>query len=78
MPTDIAFLAIAEAHQIYHWLPAALALSRRTGVKVHVLSPSASILDLAASYDPDGMLRLVRLRRLPSPPTRCSGNLRGC
>ncbi|AMK23912.1 MULTISPECIES: glycosyl transferase [unclassified Sphingobium] len=68
MPTDIAFLAIAEAHQIYHWLPAALALSRRAGVKVHVLSPSASILDLAASYDPDGALHLVRLRRPPFPP----------
>ncbi|WP_242126428.1 glycosyl transferase [Sphingobium sp. Sx8-8] len=68
MPNDIAFLAIAEAHQIYHWLPAALALSRRAGVEVHVLSPSRMILDLVAGYDPDGALNLVRLRRPPSPP----------
>ncbi|WP_313805288.1 glycosyl transferase [Sphingobium sp.] len=68
MPTDIAFLAIAEAHQIYHWLPAALALSGRPDVNVHVLSPSDRILDLIASYDPDRKLRLVRLRRPPFPP----------
>lgn len=68
MPTDIAFLAIAEAHQIYHWLPAALALSRRAGVKVHVLSPSTMILDLVASYDPERALNLIRLRRPPSSP----------
>lgn len=63
MPIDIAFLAIAEAHQIYHWLPAALALSHRAGVKVHVLSPSPMILDLVSSYDPDGLLNLIRLHR---------------
>ncbi|QDC36094.1 glycosyl transferase [Sphingobium fuliginis] len=68
MPTDIAFLAIAEAHQVYHWLPAALALSRRAGVKVHVLSPSRLILDLVASYDPEGALDLIRLRRPPAQP----------
>ncbi|KKW91132.1 MULTISPECIES: glycosyl transferase [Sphingobium] len=68
MPTDIAFLAIAEAHQAYHWLPAALALSRRAGVRVHVLSPSPLILDLVASYDPEGDMNLVRLRRPPSQP----------
>ena len=68
MPTDIAFLAIAEAHQAYHWLPSALALSRRAGVKVHVLSPSRLILDLVAGYDKEGALNLIRLRRLPSQP----------
>ena len=68
MRTDIAFLAITEAHQIYHWLPAALALSRRAGVKVHVLSPSCMILDLVASYDSQGALNLIRLRRPLSSP----------
>lgn len=62
LPTDIAFLAIAEAHQIYHWLPAALALSRRHGVKVSVLSPSRAILGLIASYDPAARLSLIKLR----------------
>lgn len=63
---DIAFLAIAEAHQIYHWLPCALALARRPGVKVHILSPSAALLDLVASYDSAGAFDLVRLHRPPS------------
>ena len=63
MPIDIAFLAIAEAHQIYHWLPCALALARRPGVKVHILSPSAALLDLIASYDTAGAFDLVRLHR---------------
>lgn len=60
---DIAFLAIAEAQQLFHWLPAALELARRPGVRVHVLSPSDAILDLVAGYDTDGRLRPVRLRR---------------
>lgn len=60
---SIAFLAIAEAQQLYHWLPAALALSRRPGVSVSVLSPSPMIRDLVASYDPEGLLHHVRLRR---------------
>lgn len=59
----IAFLAIAEAQQLYHWLPAALALSRTPGVEVFVLSPSPLMRDLVASYDPEGRLRHVRLRR---------------
>ena len=65
---DIAFLAIAEAQQLYHWLPAALDLSRRADVRVHVLSPSDRILDLVASYDPDRRLNLIRLRRLSRRP----------
>ncbi|KMS57194.1 glycosyl transferase [Sphingobium cupriresistens] len=68
MPTDIAFLAIAEAQQLYHWLPAALELARRPGVRVSVLSPSDQLLALVASYDPQGILRPVRLRRPPSRP----------
>ena len=69
MPTDIAFLAIAEAQQLYHWLPAALDLARRPGVRVRILSPSDAILALVAEYDPEGCLDPVRLRRPPlSPP----------
>ncbi|MFC3442107.1 glycosyl transferase [Sphingobium rhizovicinum] len=68
MPIDIAFLAIAEAQQLYHWLPAALELARRPDVRVHILSPSDQILALAASYDPQGLLRPIRLRRPPSGP----------
>ena len=65
---DIAFLAIAEAQQLYHWLPAALELARRPGVRVHVLSPSDAILDLVAGYDTDQRLRPVRLRRFSGQP----------
>lgn len=68
MPIDIAFLAIAEAQQLYHWLPAALELARRPDVQVSVLSPSDQILDLVASYDPQGQLARVRLRRPSSRP----------
>lgn len=66
MPTDIAFLAIAEAQQVYHWLPAALELARRPDVRVSILSPSDSILALVASYDPDRRLVPMRLRRPPA------------
>jgi hypothetical protein len=66
--TDIAFLAIAEAQQLYHWLPAALELARRPDMRVSILSPSDQILDLVASYDPAGYLARVRLRRPPSRP----------
>ncbi|MFZ2998188.1 glycosyl transferase [Sphingobium sp.] len=65
MPIDIAFLAIAEAQQLYHWLPAALELARRPDVRVSILSPSDRILDLVTSYDPDLRLRIVRLTRPP-------------
>ncbi|WP_336959807.1 glycosyl transferase [Sphingobium aquiterrae] len=59
----IAFLAIAEAQQLYHWLPAALALSRMPGVEVSMLSPSPLMHDLVARYDPEGRLKHVQLRR---------------
>ena len=65
---DIAFLAIAEAQQLYHWLPAALELARRPGHQVSVLSPSDAILDLIASYDRHGTLIPIRLRRPPFSP----------
>lgn len=63
MPTEIAFLAIAEAQQIYHWLPAALELARRPDVSVTILSPSPVLLDLVAHYDPTGTLKMEHLRR---------------
>lgn len=59
----IAFLALAEAQQLYHWLPAALRLAYDFGARVSVLSPSSKLLDLVASYDPDHKLHLIRLRR---------------
>jgi hypothetical protein len=63
VPTDIAFLAIAEAQQLYHGLPAALELARRPDVRVSILSPSDQILAMIASYDPHATLNLIRLRR---------------
>ncbi len=65
---DVAFLAIAEAQQLYHWLPAALELAQRPGVRVHVLSPSDMMIDLVRSYDADGRLNIVRLRRFSRQP----------
>lgn len=65
MATRIAFLAISEAQQLYHWLPAALELARRDGVSVSILSPSRKILDLAVDYDRDGLIEPVRLFRPP-------------
>lgn len=65
MPTQIAFLAVAQAHQFPHWLPAALRLSQEPDVEVTVLSASAAGLEFVRSYDPDGRLRLRRLWSLP-------------
>src|SRR3546814_485701 len=59
----IAFLAISEAHQVFHWLPAALCLARDFGVEVSVLSPSRKMLDFIGSYDEKCVLELVQLRR---------------
>src|SRR3546814_1946381 len=47
----IAFLAISEAHQVFHWLPAALCLARHLRVEVSVLSPSRTMFDFLCSYD---------------------------
>ena len=74
---QIAFLGLSQAHQFLHWLPAALRLAREPDVEVTVLSASAAGLDLIRSYDPNGSLRLRRLRvpsfrgdGLFSPPKR--------
>jgi hypothetical protein len=62
MATDrIAFLAISQAHQYFHWLPAALRLAREPGVEVTVLGSSQEGLDFIRGYDPAGTLRLRRL-----------------
>lgn len=59
----IAFLAISEAHQVFHWLPGALCLARDFGVEVSVLSPSRAMREFIASYDKDGLLEMVGLRK---------------
>ena len=55
----IGFLALAQAHQHLHWLPAALELARRPGVRVDVLGPSRAGLRFIRSYDPERRLRLI-------------------
>lgn len=74
---DIAFLALAQAHQHLHWLPAALRLAREPGVRVTVLSSSPAGLAFIRGFDPDSTLtlRLLRTPRLHrdglfTPPKR--------
>ena len=43
----IAFLAISQAHQFLHWLPAALRLAREPGVEVTVLGTSEAAANSA-------------------------------
>lgn len=76
-PTRVAFLAIAQAHQFLHWLPAALRLSREPGVEVTVLGGSPAGLDFIRSFDPGGRLQLKQLMApslsrdgLFTPPSR--------
>jgi hypothetical protein len=66
----IAFLAISQAHQFLHWLPAALRLAREPGVEVTILGTSAAGLDFIRSYDPD---RLLRIRKLWVPSLKRDG-----
>jgi hypothetical protein len=66
----IAFLAISQAHQFLHWLPAALRLAQEPGVEVTVLGTSAAGLDFIRSYDPDGLLKV---RKLWAPSLRRDG-----
>ena len=60
----IGFVAISQAHQFLHWIPAALELARRDGVRVEILSSSKAGLAFVKGYDPDGLLNLVYL---PTP-----------
>jgi hypothetical protein len=64
MMPRIAFLAISQAHQFLHFIPAALALARQ-GVEVDVLSASRAGLEFVRRFDPEGLLGL-RLLRTPS------------
>lgn len=66
----IAFLAISQAHQFLHWLPAALRLAREPDVEVTILGTSAAGLDFIRSYDPD---RLLRIRKLWVPSLKRDG-----
>jgi hypothetical protein len=54
----IGFLALAQAHQHLHWLPAALELACRS-VKVDVLCPSWAGLKFIRSFDPEHQLNLI-------------------
>ena len=67
---DIAFLALAQAHQHLHWLPAALRLAREPGVRVTVLASSRAGLDFIRGFDPEGRLTL---RWLPTPALHRDG-----
>lgn len=66
----IGFLAISQAHQYLHWLPAALRLAREPGVEVTVLGTTDAGLDYIRSYDPQ---RLLRLDKLWVPWSRADG-----
>ena len=73
----IGFVAISQAHQFLHWIPAALELARRDGVRVEILSSSRAGLAFVQRYDPEGLLNLVHLPTphfwpdgLFSPPAR--------
>ena len=52
---------MSQAHQFFHWLPAALRLAREPDVEVTVLGASAAGLDFIRSYDPTGSLNIRRL-----------------
>lgn len=67
---EIAFLALAQAHQHLHWLPAALRLAREPGVRVTVLASSRAGLKLIRGFDPDATLDL---RWLPTPALHRDG-----
>lgn len=55
----IGFLALAQAHQHLHWLPAALELAKRPGVQVDVLCPSRAGLKFVKGFDKERKLRLI-------------------
>jgi hypothetical protein len=61
-PVQIAFLAISQAHQFLHWLPAALRLSREADVEVTVLTSTREGANFIRSYDPERRLKVKRLR----------------
>lgn len=66
--TRIAFLAVSQAHQFLHWLPAALRLAREPGVEVTVLVSTRAGAEYIRSHDPDATLRIRRLRSPSAAP----------
>lgn len=58
---DIAFIAVTQAHQFLHWLPAALRLAAEPNVSVTVLASTRAGADFIRSYDPERRLRIERL-----------------
>jgi CDP-Glycerol:Poly(glycerophosphate) glycerophosphotransferase len=58
---EVAFLAISQAHQFLHWLPAALRLAARDDVRVTVLVSTRDGGDFIRSYDPENRLRIEQL-----------------
>ncbi len=57
----IGFLALSQAHQHLHWIPAALALARQPGLRVDVLCPSLAARRFIRRYDPERRLRILWL-----------------
>lgn len=62
MTRRIAFMAISQAHQFLHWIPAALRLAAEPGVEVTVLGSSDAGLDFVRSFDPSHSLKLRKLK----------------
>ena len=74
---QIAFLAISQAHQFLHWLPASLRVSENPGVEVTVLVSTRAGREFIRSYDPNRRLRIKclwvpswRRHGLSTPPRR--------
>jgi hypothetical protein len=67
--TEVAFMAITQAHQFLHWLPAALKLATERNVRVTILVSTLAGENFIRSFDPDGRLRFERL----SSPARHNG-----
>ncbi|MBY0401195.1 glycosyl transferase [Myxococcota bacterium] len=55
----IGFLALSQAHQHLHWIPAARELARTPGLRVDVLCPSRAGIRFIRRYDPDRRLRMI-------------------
>jgi hypothetical protein len=67
---EIAFLAISQAHQYLHWLPAALRLAEEPNVRVTVLVSTHAGADFIRAHDPENRLQI---KRLWAPPINRDG-----
>jgi hypothetical protein len=70
MAREIAFLAISQAHQYLHWLPAALRLAEKPDVRVTVLVSTRAGAEFIRSHDPEERLHI---KRLWAPPINRDG-----